>query len=107
MEPLVDIPLDDIAPSPSNPRRRMEPPALDELAAHALDLRSELEALLARPIPATPEGRALYLSQLASRLAHAALDAAETDPAFADARESYEGDVDALLARICAVRGAR
>jgi hypothetical protein len=78
----------------------------DELAAHALDLRSELEALLARSIPATPEGRALYLSQLASRLAHAALDAAETDPAYADARESYHDDIDALLARLCAVWGS-
>lgn len=79
----------------------------DELAAHAMDLRSELETLLTRPIPATHEGRAIYLSQLASRLAHAALDAAETDPAYADARESYEADIDALFARLCAVWSAR
>lgn len=79
----------------------------DELAAHAADIRSELETLLTRPIPATPEARALYVSQLASRLAHAALDAAETDPAYADARESYEADIDALFARLCAVWSAR
>lgn len=79
----------------------------DELAAHAADLRSELETLLTRSIPATREARALYASQLASRLAHAALDASETDPAYADARESYEADIDALLARLCAVRGVR
>lgn len=79
----------------------------DELAAHAADLRSELETLLTRPIPATPEARALYLSQLASRLAHAALDAAETDTAYADARESYHDDIAALLGRLCAVWGSR
>ena len=79
----------------------------DELAAHAMDLRSELETLLARTVPATPEGRALYLSQLASRLAHAALDAAETDPAYVDARESHHDDITALLARLCAVWGSR
>lgn len=48
MEPLVDIPLDAISPSPSNPRRRMEPPALDELAA-SIRAQGIIEPILVRP----------------------------------------------------------
>ena len=45
---MMEIPLDDIAPSPSNPRRRMEPPALDELAA-SIRAHGVLVPIIVRP----------------------------------------------------------
>lgn len=50
MEPLVDIPLDAISPSPSNPRRRMEPPVLDQLAA-SIRAQGILSPIIVRPMP--------------------------------------------------------
>lgn len=48
---LVEIPLDDITPSPTQPRTRMEPPALDELAA-SIRRQGILQPITVRPHPA-------------------------------------------------------
>jgi ParB/RepB/Spo0J family partition protein len=48
---LVEIPFDDITPSPTQPRTRMEPPALDELAASIRE-QGILQPITVRPHPA-------------------------------------------------------
>lgn len=53
---LIEIPLGEISPDPTQPRRRMEPPVLDQLAA-SIRAQGILQAITVRPAPegcATP-----------------------------------------------------
>ena len=79
----------------------------DELAAAQQDADAELVELLAGPIPRDEDAQDLLIARLASRLALSAVQRIDCDAAQVDARQSYADDIDALVARLCAVRGAR
>lgn len=79
----------------------------DELAAAQQDADADLVHLLTCPIPRDEDRRDELVGRLAARLAMTAIERRETDHDQVDARESFAADIDALLARLCAVRGAR
>ena len=79
----------------------------DELTAARCDADSDLVAILAGPIPRDAEERYLLLGRIAGRLAMEAIAAYEVDASQVDARDDHEANVDALIARLGAVRGGR
>lgn len=77
----------------------------DELHAAALDdLATRLGDILDAPIAADPRERRCQVVQVVARLLAAAQDAAECDESQVDAVDSYEAEVDALIARLGEIR---
>lgn len=79
----------------------------DELAAAQQDADADLVHLLTCPIPRDEDRRDELVGRLAARLAMLAIERRETDHDQVDARESFAADIDAIVARLGAVRGAR
>ena len=79
----------------------------DELAAAASDGDADLVHLLTCPIPRDEDGRDELVGRLAARLAMVAISRRETDHSEVDVRDDYAANIDALVARLGAVRGAR
>lgn len=79
----------------------------DELAAAQQDADADLVHLLTCPIPRDEDRQDELVGRLGARLAMTAIERRETDRSQVDARESFAADIDAIVARLGAVRGAR